>query len=105
MGMARVFCVAAILRMLSAGPAHLLTRYVRLRRAARALRSPVYLPYIYYKQARQSYSPHQLVGDNLSTPKKGQCSPGTQLGTNGCTWQRYGGARALSVVQPTSVFE
>lgn len=51
-------------------------------------RSPVYLPYIYYSHAQASYVPHQLVGDNLSTPKRGQCKPGGALGDSGCTWLR-----------------
>lgn len=56
---------------------------------------PVMLPYGYYRAPQETYEERTPSGDNLSTPKKGVCSEGSQPGTNGCTWKRSPVARMI----------
>eukprot|EP00656_Telonema_subtile_P005400 TRINITY_DN12457_c0_g1_i1.p1 TRINITY_DN12457_c0_g1~~TRINITY_DN12457_c0_g1_i1.p1 ORF type:complete len:491 (-),score=60.27 TRINITY_DN12457_c0_g1_i1:271-1743(-) len=49
---------------------------------------PVYQPYFYWQIPKDTYPEATYLGENLSTPKAGQCNASQQLGEHGCTWRR-----------------
>ena len=56
---------------------------------------PAYMPYFYFQLPAQSYNGTRRIGENWSTPRRGQCNETQALGDGGCTWRRLPAASVV----------